>query len=233
MSEANYFSTGQFEEDQFYHYGLAAEYYTHFTSPIRRYADVIVHRLLQLSVIYDKTKEVNPLFDNLELAKIADHLNTRNRNSKLAQMDSVALFQSIYFKNEQQRMGGVVAEGVITSIRANGFIGFIPQFGVTGPVYLKDKNGASLIPFDCVPGSVVPGTFTYDSVQKRIIIDTPSGPLCISRFNPIVLRVTVEESKLVVYFYHFVYFTLPTTLPLQCSLGSIETQFSFLAKTVF
>lgn len=48
MSNAAYFSTGSLPNDQFFHYGLALDLYTHFTSPIRRYADVIV------SIIFEK-----------------------------------------------------------------------------------------------------------------------------------------------------------------------------------
>ena len=53
--QAVYFASGSIEEPLFAHYGLACPIYTHFTSPIRRYADVIVHRLLAASVGADAT----------------------------------------------------------------------------------------------------------------------------------------------------------------------------------
>jgi len=48
MSNAAYFCTGVLARDQFFHYGLALDMYTHFTSPIRRYADVVVSCMVQL-----------------------------------------------------------------------------------------------------------------------------------------------------------------------------------------
>lgn len=47
---AQYFCSGQLAQDEWHHYGLAAPIYTHFTSPIRRYADVCVHRLLGAAI---------------------------------------------------------------------------------------------------------------------------------------------------------------------------------------
>lgn len=50
MNEAQYFCSNDFSFPEYVHYGLAMSLYTHFTSPIRRYADVLVHRLLASSL---------------------------------------------------------------------------------------------------------------------------------------------------------------------------------------
>lgn len=103
MSQALYFSTGSQAQDQYYHYGtrptfhrfgvwpsftgenpallgLALDRYTHFTSPIRRYADIVVHRLLTAAVALEQGQDPGgALASNRELEELAQHINQKNR----------------------------------------------------------------------------------------------------------------------------------------------------------
>lgn len=75
LTQAAYFPAGECSYKDYLHYGLAAPIYTHFTSPIRRYSDIMAHRLLSCSIgiesmldIYQDTKylhdlcSVNPMY---------------------------------------------------------------------------------------------------------------------------------------------------------------------------
>ncbi|XP_051561526.1 DIS3-like exonuclease 1 isoform X2 [Myxocyprinus asiaticus] len=129
MSNALYFSTGACAEEQYYHYGLALDRYTHFTSPIRRYADVIVHRLLIAAIQLEKEEsQIKALASNKELEELAQHINNKNRAAQHAQTQSTELFQCLYFRDKDpQKDERCVADGVIYAVRANGFLVFIPQ----------------------------------------------------------------------------------------------------------
>ena len=108
------------------HYGLAFDYYTHFTSPIRRYSDVLVHRILDanLHAIHREDKT------NLE-AK-CKHISDRERAAMTAERESIKYKQMEYLK---ERVGeefsgvisGVIESGIFVELddsRAEGMISF-------------------------------------------------------------------------------------------------------------
>ncbi|CAL5368992.1 unnamed protein product [Camellia sinensis] len=141
MTQAVYFCSGDLSPQEFYHYGLSAPLYTHFTSPIRRYADVVVHRLLAASLGIYKLPAI--FQDRPQLTSIADNdrtdLNYRHRNAQMASRASVEVHTLIYFRKRPTD-----TEARIVKIRSNGFIVFVPKYGIEGPVYLTargDKGG--------------------------------------------------------------------------------------------
>ncbi|KAJ7420904.1 hypothetical protein WISP_45979 [Willisornis vidua] len=86
MANALYFSTGSCPEEQFHHYGLALEKYTHFTSPIRRYADIVVHRLLLAATLGGTAGQgKDSVISSKDLEELCRHINNRNRVRILVQ----------------------------------------------------------------------------------------------------------------------------------------------------
>ncbi|KAL0462391.1 UNVERIFIED_CONTAM: Exosome complex exonuclease RRP44A [Sesamum latifolium] len=133
MTQAVYFCSGDLSPPEFFHYGLAASVYTHFTSPIRRYADVIVHRLLAASLGICKLPDV--FQDRSRLTGVADNLNYRHKNAQMASRASVELHTLIYFRKRPTD-----TEARILKIRSNGFIVFVPKYGIEGPIYLMPRG---------------------------------------------------------------------------------------------
>lgn len=95
MLQAVYFPSGIFQKNEFFHYGLAVPLYTHFTSPIRRYADIIVHRLLAISVGADETYP--DVLDKKKTNSLCHNLNYRNRMAQYAGRASVAFNTHVIF----------------------------------------------------------------------------------------------------------------------------------------
>jgi ribonuclease R len=108
------------------HYGLGFKYYTHFTSPIRRYSDLIVHRLL---FKYNSTKSGE--IYTLELLKeICDNISASERNAVEAERFSIKQKQIEYLRNHQGNEFTAIISGItnfgifvkITNILAEGLI---------------------------------------------------------------------------------------------------------------
>ncbi|ORX46323.1 RNB-domain-containing protein [Hesseltinella vesiculosa] len=129
MMQAQYFCSGTESEPEFRHYGLATPIYTHFTSPIRRYSDVIVHRLLQAAIDPDAVygKE---LTDMAKMKDQCDVLNHRHRMAQMAGRSSVELYTNLFFRGKTE-----VEMGRVIRVLKNGFVVLVPKFGIEGIVY--------------------------------------------------------------------------------------------------
>ncbi|MEQ2256264.1 exosome catalytic subunit dis3, partial [Ilyodon furcidens] len=135
MMQAVYFCSGM--DSDFHHYGLASPIYTHFTSPIRRYADIIVHRLLAVAIGADSTYP--DLMDKHKQSALCNNLNYRHKMSQYAQRASVAFHTQLFFKTR----GILNEEGFILFVRKNAIIVLIPKFGLEGTVFFDSKDKAS------------------------------------------------------------------------------------------
>eukprot|EP00418_Pyrodinium_bahamense_P060891 CAMPEP_0179174796 /NCGR_PEP_ID=MMETSP0796-20121207/86308_1 /TAXON_ID=73915 /ORGANISM="Pyrodinium bahamense, Strain pbaha01" /LENGTH=789 /DNA_ID=CAMNT_0020878105 /DNA_START=16 /DNA_END=2386 /DNA_ORIENTATION=+ len=126
MNEASYFCTGDLKPEKFHHYGLAMDRYTHFTSPIRRYADCLVHRFLAASLGIASLPEA--LMDRKNIADKVGRINYKHRMAQWADRASVNLHIFLYFKAR----GQVVAEGVVMRVSKVGMQVAVEDYGAEG-----------------------------------------------------------------------------------------------------
>ena len=139
MKNAEYFCTGSVEEDQYGHYALCVPLYTHFTSPIRRYADVVVHRLLAASLGIDEPLNQDP--DGIDM--IAGQCNDRKLAAKRASELSNELFFGIFVRES----GPLEEDGMILNVMDQSLDILVPQLGVVKRVYLKFCPGVKSFEF--------------------------------------------------------------------------------------
>ena len=130
------------------HFGLALRRYTHFTSPIRRYADLVTHR----AIIETINRGQNPLyeFDPFELEAIGESISICERKSMLAERDTVDRYLAAFFSD---RLGlevlgtisGVARFGIFVKIDESGADGLVPVSTIGNEYFRYNREKQVLV----------------------------------------------------------------------------------------
>lgn len=138
MAKANY------DTHNIGHYGLSFEYYTHFTSPIRRYADLVVHRIVQEELTTRKHRYGSELDD------ICKRISRMERKAVEAERESTKYFQTLFVLDK-------IGE------EFTGTISGIAEFGMF--VRMDENYCEGMIPLSEIPGD----RFNFDADKYAII----------------------------------------------------------------
>jgi len=116
----------EYSADNIGHYGLGFEHYSHFTSPIRRYSDVIAHRLLEAN-LGKETLRIN----KVRLEEQCKHISLQERRAVEAERESVKYKQVEYMQNHigdefEGAISGIIDKGIFVELFGNRCEGMIP-----------------------------------------------------------------------------------------------------------
>jgi ribonuclease R len=108
------------------HYGLGFDYYTHFTSPIRRYSDVLVHRILQANLDGQRLR-----VNKARLEEQCKHISLQERRATEAERESVKYKQVEYMQNHvgeefEGAISGIIEKGIFVELYGNRCEGMVP-----------------------------------------------------------------------------------------------------------
>ena len=123
------------------HYGLAKANYLHFTSPIRRYADLVVHRALGRAGTPRRSSKVfgaaqhHP--DMSQVASIAEHVSTTERIAADAEIESVRMKKLEFFQRQLDERNPQVFRAAIVDVRNYGLAVELPDVLITGLVHIS------------------------------------------------------------------------------------------------
>ncbi|MGA9291097.1 MAG: ribonuclease R [Ignavibacteriaceae bacterium] len=135
-----------YSADNIGHFGLGFKYYTHFTSPIRRYSDLMVHRLLYQYI--DGVNGTNYSYNILK--EISDHISQTERSAIEAERFSIKLKQIEYLKDHigeefDAIISGIIHFGMFVKILENLAEGLVKIRDLEGDFYVYDEKKYSLI----------------------------------------------------------------------------------------
>ena len=182
MLSAEYFAASSFARSEFRHYGLASEIYTHWTSPIRRYADVVVHRQLAAAINYESTHP--DLRDVHLLERVVKNINWRHRNSQMAGRASIE-----YYVGQALKGKSSLEPAYIIKVFENGFAVLVERYGVEGLIHIKDM-------------SVPPPLNKFDGEAYRLHLNAPDAPdvmgpgvVTLGVFDRIIVNVETKHQQ--------------------------------------
>jgi len=133
MELARYFCTGLYQPEDFHHFALNVPLYTHFTSPIRRYPDILVHRLLDAAITMRR-----PAWDPVEVQQAAEHCNDKKLAAKRVGEASAELFLGLFIAE----CGPLSQPGVVLQVMDHSLDVLVLQMGVVKRVYI-DRLGVA------------------------------------------------------------------------------------------
>ncbi|MFJ7738244.1 ribonuclease R [Lysinibacillus sp. NPDC097287] len=117
------------------HFGLSTDFYTHFTSPIRRYPDLIVHRLIRTYLVNKDTSQETIAQWSMAMDEIADHTSERERRAVDAERDTDALKKAQYMSDKI----GEEFEGIVSSVTNFGIFIELPNT-IEGLVHISNMT---------------------------------------------------------------------------------------------
>jgi ribonuclease R len=140
-------SQAQYSPDNIGHFGLALPRYAHFTSPIRRYADLLVHRALIRGLGLGEDG-----LDADEAARFADigtHITVTERRAAMAERDAIDRYLAAYLSGRigdvfQARISGVTRFALFVSLRESGASGIVPVSTLPNDFWMHDEPTQTL-----------------------------------------------------------------------------------------
>ena len=132
-----------YSTDNLGHFGLSLGRYAHFTSPIRRFADLMVHRALIGALKLGKDGLAKQ--DREKLVETADHISKTERISMIAERESTDRYVAAYMGQHvgeefDARIAGVSRAGLFVAFEETGGDGFIPVSSMTGDYFRHDRD---------------------------------------------------------------------------------------------
>ncbi|OYV53217.1 MAG: ribonuclease R, partial [Legionella sp. 21-45-4] len=166
----------QYIESNEGHFGLAYSAYTHFTSPIRRYPDLLIHRAI--GYLLDHQTPDGFFYTNQDMARLGKHCSMTERRADEATREVVAWLKCEYMRDKI----GQVFRGRISAVTSFGIFVELDDIYVEGLVHVSSlKNDY----------------YAFDAIKHRLVGERTNHSYCLGdKMSILVARVDLDERKI-------------------------------------